>query len=243
LRKRLENSTKPNSQLFAEYLSIIKASKSFKWFKETERLLNQFREFLGEFPPSLELLTKFFERYSSREIRLSTRARYYYVFSAFFKWYNGSTLPFKVKSPKPIPQKVSDEEVAKLKAAMTSRKTHKELIERDILIIDAYYNTGMRLADLVNLRVRDLYLDGLSPYLMVLQGKGGKDRQINLNPFICGQLKAFTLGKAPDDSVFGIASKTIQSMIRNWAVKAGVPQLGICDDCHKEGPQVLLQVG
>jgi hypothetical protein len=86
----LENHTKPNSRLFADYLSIVRASKSFKWFKETERLLGQFHEFIGEFPPTLELFTKFFERYSSREIRLSTRARYYYVFSAFFKWYDGS---------------------------------------------------------------------------------------------------------------------------------------------------------
>ena len=75
----MENRTKPNSQLFADYLSIIKASKSNKWFKETERLLVQFHEYLGEFPPTLELFTKFFQRYSTPDLRLTTRARYYYV--------------------------------------------------------------------------------------------------------------------------------------------------------------------
>ena len=44
----MENRTKPNGRLFADYLNIIKASKSYKWFKETERLLNQFYEFIGE---------------------------------------------------------------------------------------------------------------------------------------------------------------------------------------------------
>ena len=110
----MENRTKPNSRLFADYLSIIRASKSYKWFKETDRLLGLFHEYVGEFPPTLELFTSFFQRYTTPEIRLSTRARYYHVFSAFFRWYNGKRPPpFKVKSPKPVPQKVSDEEVDK----------------------------------------------------------------------------------------------------------------------------------
>ena len=243
MKKRLENLTKPNAQLFGDYLSIIKASKSEKWLKETQRLLGQFQQFLGEFPPTLELFTKFFERYSSREIRLSTRNRYYYVFSAFFTWYDGSSLPFKVKSPKPVPQKVSDEEVDTLKAAIRGRKTHKELIERDILIIDSYYNTGTRLADLANLRVRDLHLSGMSPYLTVLQGKGGKDRNVNLNPFICSCLKAFTRGMPPEASVFGIASKSIQSMVRNWAIKAGVPQLHPHSFRHKFATDIINMGG
>lgn len=86
----MENHTKPNSRLFAEYLDIIKASKSCKWFKETDCLLGLFHESIGEFPPTLELFTSFFQRYTTPEIRLSTRARYYYVFSAFFRWYDGS---------------------------------------------------------------------------------------------------------------------------------------------------------
>jgi integrase/recombinase XerD len=121
--------------------------------------LNQFHEFIGEFPPTLELFTSFFQRYSSPDIRLSTRARYYYVFSAFFKWYDGSSLPFKVKSPKPVPQKVSDEEVEKFKAVITGRKTHKKSIDRDLLIIELFYNAGLRLSELTNLRVTESEVD------------------------------------------------------------------------------------
>ena len=85
-----------------------------------------------------------------------------------------------------------------LKAAILSRKTHKKSIERDILIIDLYYNTGLRLSELTNLRVTDLRLTGKMPYLKVLQGKGGKDRDVNLNPYICGRLKSFTRGMSPE---------------------------------------------
>jgi hypothetical protein len=136
LRKRLANQTKANDQLFAEYLDIIRASKSPKWYRETERLLGQFRAFIGQLPPSGVFLCQFFQRYNVPQIKLSTRERYYYVFAAFFKWYDGSSLPFKVKSPKPLPQVVSNEEVARLKAAIRASKTHKRLIKRNILIID-----------------------------------------------------------------------------------------------------------
>ena len=43
-----------SSQAFAEYFDLVASSKSAKWDYETRRLLNQFREFIGEYPPSLE---------------------------------------------------------------------------------------------------------------------------------------------------------------------------------------------
>lgn len=151
--------------------------------------------------------------------------------------------PFKVKSPKPVPQKVSDEEVAKLKAAIMDRKTHKKSIERDILIIDLYYNAGMRLADLANFHVKDLRLEGKLPYLIVLQGKGGKDRDVSLNPYICGRLKSFTTGMIPGDKVIGIAPKTVNSLFTNWAKRAGVPQLHPHSLRHKFATDIINSGG
>ena len=45
-----------------------------------------------------------------------------------------------------MPQKVSDEEVDKLKAAIRSRNTHKRLIDRDILIIELGWSKSLRKA-------------------------------------------------------------------------------------------------
>jgi len=78
-RRRLVKRAKTNAQVFSEYLDIIAASKSPKWYKETKRLLSQFGEFIGEFPPTMDLFTKFFQRYSASSP--STRARYYFVFA------------------------------------------------------------------------------------------------------------------------------------------------------------------
>ena len=243
MRKRLENHTKPNAQLFSEYLSIIKASKSEKWYRETRRLLDPFHEYIGEFPPTLELFTSFFQRFTKPEIRQSTRARYYYVFSAFFKWYDGSVLPFKIRSHRPVPQKVSDEEVDRLKVAIKGRATHKQTIDRDLLIVDMLCHTGLRLAELANLRVHDLRLTGAAPHVKVLQGKGGKDRDVNLNPYIRDRLVSFTRGMPPETKVIGITPKTIQSVFAYWAHKAAVPQLHPHSLRHKFATDILNHGG
>ena len=72
-RKRLENRSKTNKQAFTEYFDLVASSKSPKWAYETRRLLNQFHEFIGEYPPTIELFAKFFQRYS--KLSLSTKAR------------------------------------------------------------------------------------------------------------------------------------------------------------------------
>jgi site-specific recombinase XerD len=217
----LANRGKTNVQAFAEYFDLVASSKSAKWDYETRRLLNQFREFIGEYPPSIELFTRFFQRYSN--LTPSTRARYYYVFSAFFDWYSGQKIPFKIKSPKPLPQHVPDEDLEKLKSAIRNRKTHKRTIERDIMLLETIDNTGLRRSELSpNLKVGDLQLSGKAPLLLVRHGKGGKPREIPLNDYIRGQLATYTKGKDADESVFGLAPKTVSMKIGNWARKAGV---------------------
>ena len=217
----MENRSKTNSQLFGEYFDLVRVSKSPKWHYETQRILNQFAEFIGEFPPTIELCTRFFQRYSNLKQR--TRARYYYVFVGFFNWYSGEKLPFKIKAPKPVPEKVADEDYNKLIEAIKEKKSHKKIIERDLLLIETYYHTGLRRSELSpNLKVGDLHLSGSNPYLIVRQGKGNKDRTVFLNEYIRGKLANFTRSRSHDESVFGLEPKTVSMKINYWAKKAGV---------------------
>ena len=107
----------------------------------------------------------------------------------------------------------------------SKKKSHKKSIDRDILLIETGKMTGLRRGELANLKVGDLNLKGNDPVLLVRQGKGGKDRAVSLNPYIRDRLAAFVNGKSPQDSVFGLAPKTISLKIGKWARKAGVPHL------------------
>jgi site-specific recombinase XerD len=71
-------------------------------------------------------------------------------------------------------------------AAIADRKTHKKKAERDIILVETAYHTGLRREELSkdHLQVGDLQLDGEMPCLRVRRGKGDKDRVIPLNTYI-----------------------------------------------------------
>jgi len=164
-------------------------------------------------------LTQFKER------KLNTRARYSYVLSAFFHWYNGEKLPLKIKMPKILPQYVPGEDIDRLIDGIKGKKSHKKSIDRDVLLIETARITGLRRGELANLKVGDLRLEGDDPVLIVKQGKGAKDRAVSLNSYIRGQLASFAKGKSQQESVFGLAAKTISLKIGKWARKSGVPHM------------------
>jgi integrase len=222
-RRKMDNLTKTNDQLFSDYYDIILNTHTYKSFYEAKRLLELFRIFLGQVPPSATLAVQFLTNFKSR--KLNTRARYSHVLGAFFRWFNGEKLPIKIKVPKILPQYVPGEDIDRLITQMENKKSHKGTVERDILLIETARMTGLRRSELANLRVGDLHLDGNDPVLVVRGGKGEKDRAVGLNMYIRNKLAEFISKKSPKDSVFGLKAKSISGKIRIWANKAGVPQL------------------
>jgi len=220
-RRKLENKT--NDQLFSDYYDLITNTHTPKSRYEAQRLLDKFKAYLGQFPPSTELAVQFLTQFKDR--KLNTKARYSYVIGAFFSWYSGEKLPLKIKVPKILPQYVPGEDIDRLIDGIKGKKSHKKSIDRDVLLIETAKMTGLRRGELANLKVGDLHLEGDDPVLIVRQGKGAKDRAVSLNSSIRDQLATFTKGKQPQESVFNLAAKTISMKIGKWARKSGVPHL------------------
>ena len=180
----MDNRTKTNQQLFPDYYDLASATLSDKYSCESKRLLEKFRAFIGEYPPTTELAVKFLGQ--SKDRKPNTRARYAYILSAFFDFYSGQRLPIKTK---------------------TGRKT------------------GLRADELGDLKVGDLQLKGDDPTVFVHVGKGQKDRVVPLVPFIRDKPASFTSKMSRDQSLFGLAQKTISMKMTTWARKAGVPHI------------------
>ena len=219
----MENKTKTNDQAFNDYYDLITNTHTPKCLYEAKRLLEKFKAYLGQFPPSVELAMQFFTQF--KDLKLNTRARYAHVLNAFFRWYSGEKLPMKIKTPKILPQYVPGEDIDRLIDEIKGKQTHKKSIERDVLLIETARMTGLRRGELANLKVGDLHLAGDDPVLIVRSGKGSKDRAVSLNPRIRARLGIFTRDRLLQDSVFGLAAKTISLKIGQWARKAGVPHL------------------
>ncbi len=217
-KRKLRLRRKTNSELFSLYDSqLILKHRSQAAVEEARRVLGHFKDYLEEYPPTPELAAGFLAQFKDR--KPTTLYRYDSILKGFMTWY-GEKLETKIKVPDTLPDYVESADIEKLKAAMRSKKTHKKVIERNILIIEVGIKTGLRRAEIANLKVGDINLP--QRYLTVRMGKGMKDRIVDLMPSLSLSLEAYLKGKAAEDSVFGLRASTISGLIRWAAIRANV---------------------
>ena len=217
-KRKLRLRHKTNSELFALYDSqLILKHRSQDALEEARRVLSHFKAHLGEYPPTPELAVGFLAQFKDR--KPTTLYRYDSILKGFMTWY-GEKLETKIKVPDTLPDYVESADIEKLKEAMRSKKTHKKVIARNILLIEVGIKTGLRRAELANLKVGDINL--AQRYLTVRMGKGMKDRIVELTPSLSLLLEAYLKGKAAEDRVFGLQASTISGLIRWAAIRANV---------------------
>lgn len=133
-------------------------------------------------------------------------------------WY-GEPLDTRVRVPDTLPDYIEDDAIEKLKAAISASRT-KKVVERNILLVELATKTGLRRSELAHLKVGDI--DLVRRVLVVRQGKGMKDRVVDLTPTLTTLLAQFIKGKGPEASVFGLRPETISGIVHHFAKKAGL---------------------
>lgn len=73
-----------------------------------------------------------------------------------------------------------------------------ELADRDVLIFLMGINTGLRVNDLIRLKVRDVREKDI---FLIREGKTNKKREINIH-MLRSEIERFIVGKHPDDYLF-----------------------------------------
>lgn len=102
-------------------------------------------------------------------------------------------VPFPyAKRHKRLPVVLSRDEIGRI-IAVTKNNKHR-------LMIALAYGAGLRVSEIINLRVEDIDLDGLS--LIVREGKGGKDRISILPEQLKNDLQNMLAGKAGNEYLF-----------------------------------------
>jgi len=216
-KRKIRLRRKTNAELFQLYeAQLVLRHRSKEALQEAKRVLSHFREYLGEFPPSPEIAAAFLAQFADH--KTTTLYRYHSIVKTFMEWY-GEPLDSKIRLPQTIPDYVKSDDIEKLKEAMKSKKTHKKVIERNLLVIELAIKTGLRRGEIANLLVKDVNLE--RGYIEVHGGKGEKDRIVDLTASLQQSLAAFTKGKRPDESVFRVKASTISGIIHWAAQKAG----------------------
>jgi integrase/recombinase XerD len=131
-------------------------------------------------------------------------------------------LPYP-KEPERLPAILSLDEVARLINASGN------LFRRALLM--TVYGTGMRRSEVVRLKVSDI--DSQRMIIRVVQGKGGKDRDLPLSPELLETLRAYWRWRKPKGYLFPtrdwrrapgepISDKTVWNVCSDAARRAGI---------------------
>ena len=116
-----------------------------------------------------------------RTIRLQTSALRFFYRKVLHQRISADDLPLPKLLRRQVPIVLSPEEVARMIDAASN------LRHRTILM--TLYSTGMRCSELCHLKPADI--DKQRMVLRILQGKGGKDREVPLTPTLLEQLRVY----------------------------------------------------
>jgi len=217
-RRKLRLQKKSNSELFQLYAGELTVRhRSAAALKESKRLMGHFEDFLGLNSPTAELATSFLARFGA--LTSNTIYRYHAIINGFMTWY-GERLETKVKVPKTLQEYIEDGDVDKLKDALRQNKSHKGVIERNLLLVEIMSDSGLRRAEVASLEIGDI--DFQRQCLVVRRGKGEKDRIVDLIPSLSESLRRYIGDRPPEQAVFGLNPGSISDIIRRAARRAGV---------------------
>ena len=217
-RRRLLLRTKTNEELFSLYKAELALRiRNQRNLSRYYQVLDQFQVFLTDKPPTSMLAKNFLSQWSKR--KPATIYKYLSIIKGFLNWF-GEEIDLKVKLAHQLPEYVEDESVQKLITTIKTKQTHKKDIDRDTLLIELAYNSGLRREELANLKVSDVLIGEKA--LIVRKGKGTKDRTVPLPSRVVKLLENHMELLNPDDSLFNVKPVAISDKIRRIADRAGV---------------------
>jgi site-specific recombinase XerD len=197
---------------------------SDKTIKIYSYFINKFLDFLNTSNNSIdntskdqvkEFLAVLIDSYSNKSRALATSALRYFFKKIVVK----PEVMADIETPKKeqyLPNILVKDEIKRL--------INQAETEKSGLIISFLYSTGVRVSELVNLKVQDIDLDNKKGRV---HGKGNKSRQIFLSESLCNNLKNYLERKQPKTYLFStkekpLTTRNIQKIIKNTSTKAGI---------------------
>lgn len=130
------------------------------------------------------------------------------------------------KSAKKLPQALSPDEASKL----VSMSSETPLGVRDKAIFELFYSSGLRLSELVELRLENL---DLAAGEVRVTGKGNKTRIVPVGKFAIDAIQAWLairagMAQAQETTIFlgkqgkPLSPRSVQYRIKEWALKQGL---------------------
>jgi integrase/recombinase XerD len=158
-------------------------------------------------------LSEMFDTKSKNTIMLAAASLKFYFQQVLKKDFNGIPLP---KKDKRLPEVLTKDEVRNLIDSTDTIKSR--------LILSLLYSTGLRVSEIVNLKVEDLNLGEKTGW--VRKGKGSKDRLLMMSESLAEEIKDYLASRKENKYIFSkekpLTTRNIQKIIQGTRKRAGI---------------------
>ncbi|MEO0198013.1 MAG: site-specific tyrosine recombinase XerD [candidate division WOR-3 bacterium] len=230
------------SDAINSYLAYVLDEKglSVNTVESYQRDLLKLLEFLGDIDTkeiNLGEIDDFASYLQKQDLSQNSRSRIFSCLRSFFSYlemegFYNSDLALNIQVPRKIiklPDFLNEEEVNKL---LESPDTSTPRGIRDRAILELLYATGVRVSELVSLKISNVFLE---ERMIRVLGKGNKERIIPYNSTAAKYLELYLYGVRPsilkkrgEDRVFlnmrgtSLSRVSVWKILKNYAVKAGI---------------------
>ena len=237
----------PYLKRFKQYLQLERSlsKNSIEAYEDDLIKLQQYTQlFVGEVPPTettYKQLSKFVEWLAELGFSATTQGRVISGIKTFYKFLvlegeikqSPAQLLEGPKTPRKLPVFLSVEEIDTL-LAQIDRSTPEG--ERNYSMLETLYSCGLRVTELVTLKITDLHLE--QEYIRVT-GKGNKERLVPIGEKAVKLIKVYLqevrshvqVKKGQEDILYlnrrgsGLSRVMVFYLIKDLAVKAGVKKV------------------
>lgn len=185
--------------------------------------LRHYHRWLGDREPSAETARLFLAELRANGYQRDTLRSYYYALRPYLA-YLEIPLKMRFKREKRLPRYHSREDIARILDIIAGRDDRwSKLKKRDRLIFRTLALSGLRRAELLALKCRDVK----EGYLFVYRGKGDKDRVAPIPRRLSFEILDYCRdnGIAPSDGLFPIRKARLDSLVKGYALRAGIDDL------------------
>jgi len=191
---------------------------------------------------SLEPGERIFQFLKLFEEKPATVKLCYAAIKSFYKMVVHKDCPYvwdRARKVKSLPHVLNREEVLKILERIANIR-HRTMVAM-------LYGSGLRIGEVVNLRIRDVDFDRMT--LIVRGGKGNKDRYTLLSPAVQDPLVAIMGGREPGELLFKTitgkrySTRTIQIVFERACGEAGLKGKATCHTLRHSFATHLLEAG
>ena len=220
-----------NKELLKLYIDhLVARNKSPRTIKTFRSILTQFLEYLGDKELSevsvwdIDGFLAYLRRKGYKPGSIYTAAvavKRFLEYVGLIENLKGFEYP---RRPKDLPKYLDREDIKALIDAADEER-NEERRKRDKLIVLLLYTTGMRVSELVSIKIGDVDLERLS---IRIRGKGAKEREVFFSRALLPLLEEFVKGRRPSEPLFkgrngkSIHYVTVERILRRLARRAGI---------------------